>query len=528
MGRVVPPTLAAVTMAVVSACARQGAPPGGPRDRRPPVVVSTVPDTFAVDTAFKGPVRFDFDERISERTASGNLDEAVVVSPYTGKVKVSHSRSGLEVKVDGGFRRGVVYRVTLLPVIRDMFNNRMHDPFDLIFSTGAPFVKSAVAGMVWDRITGKPMKDMLVMAEPEADTTVKYVARSDTGGIYIFRYLPPAHYRLVAFEDRNRNHEVDPTEARGLQEVTLAGPDTVLPLDVAALRPDTAPARVRGAVALDSLTVMVNLDHYVDPDEPDSAIHATLRSDSVAAPAAPGVRRVYKEYDYTRWVDAYRDSVTLADSIARAKEAREAATRKGAAPADTTVQDTATARTAAARALPAQALPAKGAPDSAAAGDTVPAAGPAEAARPKPYMPPLLPGGGGAPPRGAAGGKDPGLGPDGRPLPKQRIVLLLDSALVPGMPYTVEVHGVTTVNGIAMEGGDTARVVLRASKDTTTTGVGVDSAKAKSDSAKVKGDSAKATKVKPDTSAVGTPPDTSSSVIPYLTFAALPGRGGGE
>ena len=451
---------AASAVGLVGACARQGAPPGGPVDRRPPVVVSTVPDTFAVDTTFRGPVRFKFDERISEQVTSGNLDGAVVVSPQTGEVKVSHSRSGIEVKMDGGFKRGLVYRVTLLPVIRDLFNNRMYDPFELVFSTGAPFVNSAVAGMVWDRITGRPMEDMEVTAVPRSDSALTYDARSDSSGIYVFRYLPPASYRITAFQDQNRNGKLDSTETRGLASLTLTGPDTVMPVDVAALRPDTAPARVKGALALDSVTVLVSMDHYVDPEEPDSDITASLSNDSGPA---PGVARLYKEYGYNRWVVQFRDSVTRADSIAAA--AAKAAAEANAA-ADTSARDTTGAKPA----------PAAAQPDT-----TTPAA--------KRHLPPLLPAGGGGsgptPPSFGRGtpSRESGLGPDGKPLPKQRIVLILDSALVPGVAYKVRVQGVTTVNGVPMDGGDTTRVMLRPPKDTTN---------AVKDTSKVRGDTATA------------------------------------
>lgn len=450
---------AASAVGLVGACARQGAPPGGPVDRRPPVVVSTVPDTFAVDTTFRGPVRFKFDERISEQVTSGTLEGAVVVSPETGEVKVSHSRSGIEVKMDGGFKRGLVYRVTLLPVIRDLFNNRMYDPFELVFSTGAPFVNSAVAGMVWDRITGRPMEDMDVTAVPRSDSALTYEARSDSSGIYVFRYLPPGSYRLTAFQDRNRNGKLDSTETRGLGSVTLTGPDTVLPVDVAALRPDTAPARVKGALALDSVTVLISMDHYVDPEEPDSDITASLSNDSGSAPR---VARLYKEYGYNQWVVQFRDSVTRADSIAAA--AAKAAAKKNA-PADTSVRDT---------------TGAKPAPTAARPDTTTPVA--------KRYLPPLLPGGGGSAPTSPSfgrrtAGRESGLGPDDKPLPKQRIVLILDSALVPGVAYKVRVRGVITVNGVPMDGGDTTRFILKPPKDTT--GAVKDTSKAAKDTSRV-------------------------------------------
>ena len=70
--RVILALVAAGSTGLVAACARQGAPPGGPEDHRPPVVVSTSPEPFEVLTEpFRGPVRFRFDERVSERLSRG-------------------------------------------------------------------------------------------------------------------------------------------------------------------------------------------------------------------------------------------------------------------------------------------------------------------------------------------------------------------------------------------------------------------------------------------------------------------------
>lgn len=498
--------MAASMVGLVGACARQGAPPGGPQDRRPPVVVLTVPDTFAVDSAFRGTVRFDFNERISERPTTGTLDGAVVVSPRTGDVRVSHSRAGIEVELAGGFKRGLVYRVTLLPVFKDMFNNQMHDPFELVFSTGAPFVRSAVAGLIWDETTGDPQKDWSVLAQSDADSS-RYFAQSDTAGIYTFRYLPPARYRLTAFEDRNQNHLLDPTEARGTRAVLLNGPDTILPLDIHTLRPDTSHARVRAVDVLDSLTVVVSFDHYLAQDVPSTQMSASL-SMGDSTPGAPGVVRLFKEHEYSEWVEQVRDSVARLDSIAAAEKARastaqraaQGPTRPGGPPRDTgAVRDTTTRQTP-----------------------------------PKPYLPPRLQGGGVGGPAGTgpAGGRQAGIGPDGNPLPKQRIVLVLDSALVPNQDYLVEVRGVTTVNGVPLGGGQ-AHFTRPPPKDTTRV-VG-DSATAK-DTAVVKDTSVvRDTAVVPDTArgavpmswARGAPKRTSRDRLPF-PFAALPGKGGGR
>ncbi|MFW6200571.1 MAG: Ig-like domain-containing protein, partial [Gemmatimonadota bacterium] len=63
----------AVLLYPLFSCARMEAPSGGPEDTRPPVVVSTEPDTFAVVEDFGGPVVIRFSERISEQPQGGTV-----------------------------------------------------------------------------------------------------------------------------------------------------------------------------------------------------------------------------------------------------------------------------------------------------------------------------------------------------------------------------------------------------------------------------------------------------------------------
>ena len=119
---------AALLGAAALSCARPGTPRGGPEDRRPPVVIEAEPAPRASVADPNTPIRFRFSERISERPARGVLDDAVLVSPMTGAVQVDHGSEELRVFVAGGLRSGLVYRVTVLPVIVDLFGNRMSEP----------------------------------------------------------------------------------------------------------------------------------------------------------------------------------------------------------------------------------------------------------------------------------------------------------------------------------------------------------------------------------------------------------------
>src|SRR5690606_10245632 len=100
---------------------------------------------------FSGPVIFRFDERISER----NIENIAIVSPSDGDVSVDRGRSELRISIEGGFQPGRVYRVILLPGVRDLFNNERRAPAELVFSTGPAITETALAGLVVDRITGR-------------------------------------------------------------------------------------------------------------------------------------------------------------------------------------------------------------------------------------------------------------------------------------------------------------------------------------------------------------------------------------
>ncbi|MEJ2540345.1 MAG: Ig-like domain-containing protein, partial [Gemmatimonadota bacterium] len=121
--------LLALGSGVVS-CARQGAPPGGPEDRRPPVVISVEPDTFARVDPELDRLRIRFNERISRQATGGSLDQAVEISPEVPELEVKHDRQGLDIHIPGGLRPGLTYRVRITPAIRDMFGNPMAVPFE--------------------------------------------------------------------------------------------------------------------------------------------------------------------------------------------------------------------------------------------------------------------------------------------------------------------------------------------------------------------------------------------------------------
>lgn len=255
----------AALLLVVGACARATTPSGGDVPETPPPVVETFPDTFQILEPFRGPVRIEFERTLSERLTTGTLRDAVVVSPRTGEVEVRLRRNALEVAMEGGFRERTVYRVTVLPVLQDRYRNRLARPFELFFSTGPEFEPNLVAGLVTDRLTADEVAGARIDARPLPEGPVHSTV-SDSLGVFSFRFLPEGSYRVVAYEDRNRNRRPDFAEPQDSIEVGFTRGDTVIVTELALLQPDTTAAVARSATLRDSVTVEVVFDDHLDPD----------------------------------------------------------------------------------------------------------------------------------------------------------------------------------------------------------------------------------------------------------------------
>lgn len=260
-------------LALGVSCARPFAPPGGERDVAAPRLLSTTPEPLAVIEAGTSPVVFRFDERISERGFSEALFN---VSPLDSALRIDRSGADVSVRIDGGWRSNRVYRVVLLPGIRDLFGNERREPVELVFSTGAPVGNTALAGIVIDRLTARPARQGVVDA---VHTTqgARYTAIADSSGFYSLRYLPVGQYDVRAYDDQNGNRRRDYLEpVDSGHPAVFAEPTDTVALIFNVLSPDTTAPRIVGARSPDSLHVSIELDDYFDPVDALTAISAEV------------------------------------------------------------------------------------------------------------------------------------------------------------------------------------------------------------------------------------------------------------
>jgi hypothetical protein len=307
-----------VAAGVAVGCAQPRQPEGGPPVVTPPRVVAVSPAPYSVLTDLRQPVVIRFDERLSERFEGvQDLRDAVLISPRTGDVRARRGRRHLEIAVEGGWQPDRVYRVEVLPVLRDLFNNVRREPIDLIFSTGAPIPETAVAGFAEDRITGNPARGARVEATRDGDP-VPYVAVADSAGFFALRELPPGDYGVQVWVDQNRNRIRDFAEPQDHARLTIVGGDTVV-VEMGLLPGDTTPARLVRAAVVDSTRIQLAFDDYFEPGPID------------------GTGRIYRTADSTFLAYGELHHATRLDSLRaldRAAEEAVAADTLRPAPAD--------------------------------------------------------------------------------------------------------------------------------------------------------------------------------------------------
>ncbi len=252
-------------LSLVSACARQGYPTGGPKDETPPVALGTRPANES--RGFDGKEFYiQFDEYVVLKNATENV---LVSPPMKEKPEFTTKGKGVLVKLKDTLQANTTYLFQFKEAIADFTEGNLLPSYEYVFSTGEAMDTLMLDGQVVDARNGKAWKESVtVMAyrvesgerrvesgerRVENDTmatTVQpdYVTRCDKEGNFAFHYIPEGRYRLVALEDKNRNLRVDATDPVAWDTTLVASHPATQPLSHSATQPPsnsaTQPLRI--------------------------------------------------------------------------------------------------------------------------------------------------------------------------------------------------------------------------------------------------------------------------------------------
>lgn len=308
----------AALIACLAACARIAAPPGGPPDNLPPLLLGTSPDSLRALPGFDGEVEFRFNEVVSEGGqpnfgfGTGDLERLVVLSPSNEVPSVGWRRNRITVKPREGWQPDRVYRVELLAGVRDLRNNTASSSTVVTFTTGAPIPADSLVGLVVDWSNQRPARFALVEAVLQPDS-LAYRTQADSTGRFHFSPLPAGEYVVYGVLDANRNNRRDPREAFDSVRITAA---EALVGELWMFRHDTTGARIQTVSTSDSVTALIAFTGPLDP-------YQRLPGDSAVVRMLPDSTPVAVEFVLP---------APTFDSLMRARREAEDSAKRAAAP----------------------------------------------------------------------------------------------------------------------------------------------------------------------------------------------------
>ncbi len=190
---------------IISSCANQGMPTGGPKDSIPPVLVETQPEMRA--TNYKGSdVRLTFNEYIQ----STEISEALVISPPLKKRPSIRTKSKtLIIQFNEPLKDSTTYSLDFKNSVVDNNEKNPLKNLRFSFSTGSVYDSLRVAGRVMNAFNLEPVEKALVLLHKNLhDSAVykvipDYIAKTDEEGVFMLDNVAPGKYHIFALNDAN-------------------------------------------------------------------------------------------------------------------------------------------------------------------------------------------------------------------------------------------------------------------------------------------------------------------------------------
>ncbi|MGD8922926.1 MAG: Ig-like domain-containing protein, partial [Candidatus Zixiibacteriota bacterium] len=269
-------------------------PPGGPEDKTAPVLLSSTPANGDTLVPAGNTITLKFSERIV-RPSTGR---PIYISPRPeAEPEVDWKSDEIVIHLADSFQTDQTYIVTVSPTVADLRNNRLDTAITVAFTTGTSIASGVVSGNIYsDPDKPQPGVVAALYELPGPGESIdydsvypEYMTTTNKEGYFALRYLPTKAYRLIAFEDKNRNDRFNPyTESFAVPDrpINLAGEERLDRLMMFMTSMDTARAAVIGAAYTSDHLVRLRLSSELDPSYlADHLSNMQLRPDSIPGPS---------------------------------------------------------------------------------------------------------------------------------------------------------------------------------------------------------------------------------------------------
>jgi len=195
--------LVILCLALISACASIQNPQGGPKDTKPPKVLSMVPKNQTLNFNAKKIV-IEFDEYFK----LNNDFKEFSISPEQEKaplLKIKQKK--LEITLLDSLEKNTTYTLNFGKSIADINEGNVLKNFSYVFSTGPEIDSLSISGQVTHALTGEAEKDVTVFILPIARDSLFGKKRpsiytiTDSTGLYKLNNLRKGVYKIYALKE---------------------------------------------------------------------------------------------------------------------------------------------------------------------------------------------------------------------------------------------------------------------------------------------------------------------------------------
>ncbi|MEO0469764.1 MAG: Ig-like domain-containing protein [Bacteroidota bacterium] len=277
--------------ALLTDCAQQANPQGGPVDETPPEVVRTNPETGTLN--YSDPtVRIFFDEAVKK----GTYGKEIFISPLPQKrprLILNDNAKRLSIRFEEEFRPQTTYVITLNEISGHYAPNKMKEAYTLAFSSGDKLDSLQIKGKVLGT-GGEAVKEMTMLLF-DADSVPfndffgvrpAYITKSTESGAFSFSYLRDARFRLFGVKDEDQSNSWStPNELIAVSMDSLVNFNTEDSTGLAtavlyAFKPDDGPPRLQNYAWLNQQTLLVRFSENLNLDSLQIVQTDTLGQDS--------------------------------------------------------------------------------------------------------------------------------------------------------------------------------------------------------------------------------------------------------
>ena len=193
------------------ACASLGLPPGGDVDKSPPKIISSTPDSAAVN--FQGDqITLTFDEYF---TASNLANTIIISPPFNTPITTKIKGKTLIISFPETLKENTTYQFYLGSSIKDQNEGNKTQNLKVLFSTGTYIDTSYIHGTIMDAFTKKPVAECkVVLYKIYSDSSLLkvppyYITITDEQGHFSFENIGNQSYYMYALKDENNNNFLD-------------------------------------------------------------------------------------------------------------------------------------------------------------------------------------------------------------------------------------------------------------------------------------------------------------------------------